>query len=91
MLTMICSKLLDYDTMMILMMMTRTVVMMVVSDEVTEVARAAKLELGAPSTTWGALNKASTYFLFNDRAVKCANCNKQSDKVQSQNSCTLHL
>ena len=48
---------LDYDTMMILMMMTRTVVMMVVSDEVTEVARAAKLgaggalnNLGAPST-----------------------------------------
>ena len=57
MLTMICSKLLDYDTMMILMMMTRTVVMMVVSDEVTEVARAAELgaggalnNLGAPST-----------------------------------------
>ena len=50
MLTMICSKLLDYDTMMILMMMTRTVVMMVVSDEVTEVARAAELGAG------GALN-----------------------------------
>ena len=54
---MICSKLLDYDTMMILMMMTRTVVMMVVSDEVTEVARAAELgaggvlnNLGAPPT-----------------------------------------
>ena len=43
MLTMICSKLLDYDTMMILMMMTRTVVMMVVSDEVAEVSSAAKL------------------------------------------------
>ena len=28
-------------------------VTMVVSDGVTEVARAAELELGAPSTTWG--------------------------------------
>ena len=34
-------------------------VMMVVSDEVTEVARAAELELGAPSTTWGRLQLPS--------------------------------
>ena len=41
---------------------------------------------GRPQQLGGALNKASTYFPFNARAVKGANCNKQSDKVQSQNS-----
>ena len=40
--------------MMILMMMTRTVVMMVVSDEVTEVARAAKLGAGGALNNLGA-------------------------------------
>ena len=58
----------EYDTIMILMKKTRTVVMvmlvmMMVSDEVTEVARAAELRAG------GALNKASTYFPLNASAV----------------------